>query len=57
MKNEGRAKGDAACVSLAGSPLGLIDISLTKVKYNSLAFVNMRKGLGNQTYHLVKKTV
>lgn len=57
MKNAGRAERGAACVSLAGSPLGLIDISLTKVKYNSLAFINMRKGLGNQTHHLVKTTV
>lgn len=57
MKNAGRAERGAACVSLAGSPLGLIDISLTKVKYNSLVFINMRKGPGNQTHHLVKTTV
>ncbi len=57
MKNVGRAERGAACVRLAGSPLGLIDISLTKVKYNSLAFINMRKGPGNQTHHLVKTTV
>lgn len=42
MKNAQRAKRGASCVGLAGSPLGLIDISLTKVKYNSLAFINMR---------------
>lgn len=57
MKNAGRAERGAARVSLAGSPLGLIDISLTKVKYNSLAFINMRKGPRNQTHHLVKTTV
>lgn len=56
MKNAGRAARGTACVSLVGRPLGLIDISLTKVKYNSLAFINMRKGLGNQTHHLVKTT-
>lgn len=34
------------CVMLAGSPLGLIDISLTKVKCNSIIFINIRRGCG-----------
>lgn len=56
-REKGRAERGAACVSLSDSPLRLIDISLTKVKYNSPAFINMRKGPRNQTHHLVKTTV
>ena len=55
MKNAGRAERGAAWVRLAGSPLGLIDISLTKVKYNCLVFINVGWGLGNQIQHLVKR--
>lgn len=56
MKNVGGAERGAACVRFTGSPLGLIDISLTKVKCNSLAFINTGTGPWNQTHHLVKTT-
>lgn len=54
MKNATWTQSGAKCRMAAGSPLQVMDVSLTQVKYNRLLFINIQKRLQNLARHLVK---